>query len=258
MLSHMILALAAICSAVAAAAATFTLVRGARWRGRLVARRGRVAAALDAVGAEAPSWAAILLALAVPLSLWMLAFERRRMLARIDAQLADALALVAGALRAGVALPQGLEMASLEMPLPIGRELARAVAQMKLGKTVEEALAAMAARLPTEDVALVVQTVEILRRTGGNLGEAFRTLAQTIEGRRRVQDRIRVLTAQGLFQGIVLLALPWVLAAALAFLSPGYLSPLFRTNLGFLFLAVGIFLEVGGALWLKRIVFIRV
>lgn len=182
----------------------------------------------------------------------------RRRCRQADAQLPDALTLLANALRAGLAFPQALEMAAIELPAPLGEELAAAVAQLKLGSTIEEALGHLRRRLPTEEIALVVQSVAILRRTGGNLAQTFTTLAATVEGRLRVEERIRVLTAQGVIQGAVLAAMPWALALALHVVAPDYLAPLFSTRLGWALVALAALLEVAGALWLRRVVWIRV
>ena len=198
------------------------------------------------------------LALVGPVSRVVLNFVRRRRLLLADAQLPSALSLLCNALKAGLALPQAIEMASLELADPLGFEFARASAELKLGRTVEEALAIMGERLPTEDISLVVQSVAILKRTGGNLVETFSTLSQTVDSRLRVEERIRVITSQGVVQGAILVAMPWVLGAALFLVSPEYMKPLFSTRAGLAIAAAGILLEVAGALWLKSIVAIRV
>lgn len=197
------------------------------------------------------------LAMAGPAVCVILHTIHRRRMSKIDNQLPDALALLGNALRAGLSLPQAMEMAAVEMKPPLGDELLRSISQLKLGRTVEEALAVLSARVPTEDVTLLVQSVEVLRRTGGNIAQAFAALAGTIEGRLKVTNRIRVLTAQGIYQGIMLLAMPWALCVLLHLIAPEYTEPLFKTRLGNLFVGFGILLEVAGALWLKRIVLIR-
>lgn len=229
--------------------------KAGRWLRRM---RERATEAADLAGMRLSPRMAAALAVAGPAVLPFLSFIRQRRLVRCDRQLPDALSLLAGALKAGLALPQALEMASLELAEPLGPEFSRVVAQLKLGRSVEEALSLMRERLPTDDMGLVVQSVEVLRRTGGNLVETFGTLAQTVEARLRVEERIRVLTAQGMIQGAMLLAMPWALVAALLLVAPDYLSPLFTTKLGAAFVAAGIVMEVVGAWWLRRIAIIRV
>ena len=183
--------------------------------------------------------------------------ERRRA-KRADAQLPEALALLANALKAGLALPQAIELAASEVAAPLGREFALVVAEQRLGRDLDEALGLMRERLQTEDVALFVQSVEVLRRTGGNLIRTFSALSRTIEQRRRIAERVRSLTSQGVAQGVTLLALPWVLVAALSVLAPEFMDPMFQTRLGIMLLMIAVILECLGALWLRSIVVIKV
>jgi len=225
---------------------------------RIKAERMLIESAADLAGLKLRDRVAGVLALAGPAARIALAVIRKKRLVAIDRQLPDAMMLLCNSLKAGISLPQALEMASAELPKPIGEELTRVVAQQKLGRTVEDALALFAERVPTEDASLVVQSVSVLRRSGGNLVETFATLAHTIEGRLAVEERIRVLTAQGVIQGAVLLAMPWLLCAALWVVAPDYVLPLFSTRLGLIFTALAFLLEVLGALWLKKIVTIKV
>ncbi len=186
------------------------------------------------------------------------ALRRRRRLKRIDAQLGDALVLLGNALRAGLSFAQAITLAAHEVPAPLGQEFERVAGALRLGRRTEEALEALRERAPTEDVTLFVQTVTILRRSGGNLIETFERLAATIEARRRVGQRLQTLMANNAVQGAVLLLMPWLLAGALAMVAPEYLLPLISTRLGNLFMAVAVMLELIGGLWLRRIVSIRV
>ncbi len=232
--------------------------RRRRFSAWLAKEREKIVIALDLAELSAPEEAIPLLALAGPVAKVLLRAMHRRRMARADAQLSDALSLMGSALKAGLALPQALEMAAIEMSPPLGDEMKRMLAQLKLGRTVDDAFATLAQRLPTDDVALMVQSVEVLRRTGGNLIETFATLSSTIEERRRVTDRISAITMQNVMQAIILLALPWGLAAALGLLAPEFIAPLFQTRMGLALLAAAFVIESMGALWLRKIVMIRV
>lgn len=182
----------------------------------------------------------------------------KRRLKKIDDQLPEVLALFANALRAGIALPHIIEAASTELEDPIRREFEVASDLMKGGCTVEDALEDILKRTPTADIELFVRSIEILRRMGGNLIETMDILSSTIHERRRVADKIRTQTAQGRYQCLVLLALPWALAAALHVAAPDYIGPLINTRIGMALVGLGIVLESIGAIWMKKIVDIDV
>ncbi len=182
----------------------------------------------------------------------------RRYLERFDDQLADALTMAASALRSGLSLPQALDLVTREMPAPIGQEFALALKEQRVGKTLEEALDAMADRLPSLDLALVVNAVLVLRETGGNLSETFDTIVHTISERDKVRGKIKTLTAQGVAQGIILTGMPFVLAWLLHLLKADYMRPLFTTLAGWVLLFfMGLMLLVGG-LMIRKIVSIDV
>jgi len=212
----------------------------------------------DLAGMRCSPFFAHLLLLSWPLSLLILKATHRRRYLASDRQLPDALSLIGGAIKAGLSLPQAIEVASRELTGPLGEEIALVASKLRLGQTIEEALSFLTKRLPTEDISLVVQSVTVLRRTGGNLIETFSTLSATVEGRLAVEERISLLTAQGVYQGMMLIAMPWMLGLMLHLIAPEYLEPLYSTRLGFTFMGVGIALEILGAFWIRQIVSIRV
>ncbi len=177
---------------------------------------------------------------------------------KAKAQLADALVMMKGSISAGFTIVQAIETAASEIEAPLGEELEGVVARMKLGTSVDEALGELLSNIPCEDVELFVTSVTVLRRTGGNMGECFGKLIETIERRGRVESKVRSLTAQGIAQALVLLALPWFMLIALQFLAPDFIAPLFETGPGNAALVLVVFLEALGALWLRKIVVIRV
>ncbi len=233
-------------------------ISGEGWPRFLEGRRAKVEEAAELSGVRLTPALSLSFSAAWPVARIALRKIRKRRLVCADRQMPGALSLICNALKAGLGLTQAIEMASLELGSPLGNEFRRISAELKLGRTVEEAMVTLEERLPTEDISLFVQSVAVLRRTGGNLVETFSMLAQTVEARLRVEERIRVITSQGVVQGFVLLAMPWLLAVALWFVSPRYLGPLVSTRAGLAMVAFGIILECAGAIWLRKLVLIKV
>ena len=71
----------------------------------------------------------------------------------------------------------------------------------------------MTERVPLPDLEIAVHSIVTLRETGGNLSETFMTVANTIVERKKVEGKIGALTAQGLYQGFGMCAMPFVMAA---------------------------------------------
>jgi tight adherence protein B len=124
--------------------------------------------------------------------------------------------------------------------------------------TFEDALADMDKRIGSEDLTLMIQSIEIARQTGGNLTEVFDRIAATIRERQRVEGKIKSLTAQGKIQGNVVGAMPLVLGLALYMLDPQMMLTFVQSYIGIFILLLVLVLEILGALVIRKIVSIDV
>jgi tight adherence protein B len=232
-------------SVVSSAALGFALTSGLPWSppGYDVIR-GLVVLALVLLGYQVPRWAVQ----------WM--WDRR--VQQFEDQLLDALAFMSNGLKSGLSLLQCMDMVREELPNPISQEFALTLNEQRIGVPIEDALIGLEKRVGTEDVQIVVTSINILRQSGGNLSETFDTVAQTIRERKKVQGRIRTLTAQGVAQGFIIVGMPFVLAFALWLIDPVLISRLWTTWLGWLMLFAMLTLQALGAVAIRRIVTIRV
>jgi tight adherence protein B len=170
-------------------------------------------------------------------------------LEKIDDQLVDTLQMMANALKSGLSLQQALELVVREMKPPISDEFGRLVKEIHLGRLTDDALKRFAERIPLEDVQLAVDSVLTLRETGGNLSETFQVIATTIVERKKVQGKIKAMTAQGMTQGIVVCLMPIGLMLVFSFIDPTYMRPFFTTPLGWMMMIL-VFVLDGLGLWL--------
>jgi len=182
-------------------------------------------------------------------------WNRRRTL---DNQLIDALILMANGLKAGLSLFQAVELAADELKAPIADEFGRLLKDLRLGRLIDEALLEMADRLELPDLEIAVHSIVTLRESGGNLSETFFTVAHTIVERKKVEGKIQSLTAQGVYQGVGMCAMPFLLAAIFYLMDPEYMRPMFHTWLGWAIWAVVIVLDSLGMWAIVKIVTIDV
>jgi tight adherence protein B len=85
----------------------------------------------------------------------------------------------------------------------------------------------MVERIKSNDLVMVVASININRQIGGNLADILETTAETIRERVRIKREIEVLTAQQRISGYVLVALPIALGAILMIINPTYQMRLF-------------------------------
>jgi tight adherence protein B len=177
---------------------------------------------------------------------------------RFEDQLLDALAFMSNGLRSGLSLIQTMEMVVEELANPISEEFGLVLSEQRVGVPFEDALINLERRIGTEDIQIMVTSINILRQSGGNLSETFQTLSFTIRERKKVKGRIKTLTAQNVSQAVIVTILPFALAGVLWAFDHELVARMWSTWLGWLFILVMLSLQAGGALIMRKIIQIRV
>ena len=201
------------------------------------------------------------------LAMGVLAFTAPRLLAsylkrrrdrRFGVQLVDGLMNISNALRSGFSLPQAFELIQREMENPIAQEFRLVNQETRVGVPLEEALEHMLARMPSEDLDLVVTAILVSAEVGGSLAEVMDNISRTIRERHQIEGKVRALTSQGRMQAAILGLVPIALGFAINWLNPDLFEPMVKTWAGWgLFLVIGV-LEVIGVLVVRKIVSIEV
>ena len=176
----------------------------------------------------------------------------------IDEQLLDAISIMGGGLSAGLSLVQALDLVSNEMSTPISQEFQLMLNEYKYGVNLDDALERMAKRIPSDDLWIVIESMLILRSTGANLVETFDIIVYTIRERKKIEGKIKTLTAMGVAQAAILLSMPFVLMFVLNKLNPTYMDPLFGTRIGWVMLVLMALMMSLGAYLIKKIITIEV
>jgi tight adherence protein B len=183
-----------------------------------------------------------------------MAARRRRLFA---SQLPDMLQLLAGSLRAGYSLLQGVDAVAQEVSDPMGQELRRVLAEARLGRPLEDALEDAAERMASADFSWAVMAVNIQREVGGNLAELLDTVSDTMIQRERLRREVKALTAEGRVSAIILGLLPVGLGFMIYASNRAYIEKLF-SGLGLALLAGSGVLALFGFMWMKKIVDIEI
>ncbi len=192
----------------------------------------------------------LLLGSVVPYAVAKHLYGRRMKL--LSDQLVDAIALCSNSLKAGHSLAQAFGVIIEEMPMPVKREFELVVKQNQLGATLDEALAQMANRGPLQDYQLLANAVVTLRQTGGNLVQTFDILVSTIRERKRLEDKIKTITAESKMQGYTGAAAPWFIVGIMYLIQPDIVGKLFTEPMGWAFLGVVLTLDVVGLLLILK------
>lgn len=158
---------------------------------------------------------------------------------------------VAAALSSGLSVQLALGEVAPTLPRALSRPTERAAASMALGASVDEAVDAYAGVVAGEDLAPFAIVLGAFARSGGRIGRSLARVATLLRGRIALEDERSALTAQGRASAIVLVSLAPLGGAFFAVMTPEYLAVMF--DRGRWLLALAVFLEVTGGLWLWRI-----
>ncbi len=179
-------------------------------------------------------------------------FKQQRRLNRFVEQLELSLRLIGSGLRVGVGLRQSLMLVIEELADPSRYEFMRVVGQTNIGVSVFDAIDDLAARMPATETLMMARAIRIQSQTGGNLAGVLDQLADLIRDRRRVNRKIRAVTADGRVSSIILTCLPLALGAFLVVAQPEIGHALLFTRAGYITLAIVAVLETCGAIVLNR------
>ncbi len=136
----------------------------------------------------------------------------------------DAVDLIVRAIRAGLPISAALDAVGKEMSDPIGKEFRLLVADFKIGMTFEEAMRRAADRVNLLEFSFFTASLILQRETGGNLAETLETLGSVLRRRHEMTLKTNTLTSEARTSAYVMTAMPFFVAGALFFLSPGYLN----------------------------------
>ncbi|GJI96731.1 hypothetical protein RugamoR57_34490 [Duganella caerulea] len=201
---------------------------------------------------------AALTALILSLPWAMLMRTRRARLLKLEQQLPEAADFLGRALRAGHSFANVMQMVGEELPEPIAGEFKFAYEEINYGVPMNEALHNLAMRVPLTDLRYLVIAVLIQRESGGNLAEVLGNISRLIRARLRLMAQVRVMSAEGRMSAWILGLLPLCVLALMMVVNPAYVRVLWTDPAGITLTWYTLVMAVGGVLWMRKLIRIRV
>ncbi|MGW3507208.1 type II secretion system F family protein [Streptomyces sp. NPDC000994] len=123
-------------------------------------------------------------------------WQRQKRIEKFINQLPELARILANATQAGLALRTAIGMAAEELEAPAGEELAKVAHQLALGASMDDALAELTDRLPSRELVVLVTTLVLSNRAGGQVVSALRNLTETLEERKETRREVRTQLSQ--------------------------------------------------------------
>jgi tight adherence protein B len=184
--------------------------------------------------------------------------RRRRRVEAFVAQLPDLARVLSNAASAGLALRTAIDLAAREMPEPASVEFAEVSRQLALGQSLDDALEDLRERLPSRELAVLIQTLVIQSRAGGALVSALVNIAATLDSRKELRREIRTAVSGALFGGYTVVGIGVGSVLVMNLITPGALDRLSQTLPGQLVIAVSGALFVLGFVLIRKITDIEI
>lgn len=160
-------------------------------------------------------------------------------------------------LRAGMSVTRAIQAVAEKDKGPVGNEMKLIIKKTELGRPVKEALSELTDRVPGRENEIMVYALTTALDTGGNIAEVLEGISATIRKREEIKREVKSLTSQGVMSGIIIGALPFILAGAVVMIDPEFMKPMFETAAGRVMIATALCMEALGAFFISRVTAVK-
>src|SRR6516225_2710670 len=166
----------------------------------------------------------------------------------------DALDLIVRAVRAGLPVPEAMELVTREIRPPVGAEFRRLLDELRIGTAMEEALQRAADRVRVPDFRFFVVSLLLQSQTGGGIAETLSNLSTIIRQRKALRLKARALTAEAQASAVVVAAMPLVAGVGLFLINRELMRTLFIDPRGRFLLGLAVVSLVSGIVSMKVLI----
>jgi tight adherence protein B len=200
--------------------------------------------------------------LAVLAGLWgakaFLAWQQNKRTEAFINQLPELTRVLANATQAGLALRTALAMAAEELDDPAGQELGRVADRLAVGHSLDEALGELGERLPSRELVVLVTTLILANRAGGQVVTSLRNLTQTLEERKETRREVTTMLSQIKVTALAVPLLGFGFLLMINAMTPGALDKMTGSVAGQLATVTAVALYALGGILIRRMSRIQV
>src|SRR5690625_654975 len=177
---------------------------------------------------------------------------------QIIAEIPFFLRLLGAALQSGLSVQSALQQIISEWQGPLRKELSLLLRELQVGVPLIKALGNLRGRMPVPAVNMMTLALEVSLRSGGTVAPLLDEIAENIQQRIELQNKISALSLQGKLQAYVLTIVPYLLLAALYWLDKSWVLPFKESLIGNLVFSFCLLMSVVGFFIIQRMVNIRI
>jgi tight adherence protein B len=171
----------------------------------------------------------------------------------IEAQLAAAIYLMVGSLRAGASLLAAFESALEEVGPPLRPYFQEVAGRIRLGDDPRGAVSALQVHVPIETFRLFATSLAVHWEVGGSLATTLSSVGQTVRDRIELSRRVRAQAVEAQASVAVVLVMAYLLGFLMWRTNPDRLEAFIGTSIGTSIVAAVIVLQAVGLIWMSKL-----
>jgi tight adherence protein B len=183
-------------------------------------------------------------AAAFGLPFWILSFLKKRREAKFLKVFPDAVDVIVRGIKSGLPLMDCFKVIASDAEEPVKSEFRTILESQTIGLPLGEACTKLYDRMPVAEANFFGIVILIQQKAGGNLSEALGNLSRVLRDRKRMKAKIQSMSMEAKASGMIIAALPVVVASLVYLTSPAYISLLFTDPFGHMLL-------FGCAVWMS-------
>jgi tight adherence protein B len=169
-------------------------------------------------------------------------------------ELPNAVEAIVRGVKTGLPLNDSMRIVAKEAREPVRSEFQRVIDQQAIGKTMQEAVQVLYDRVPMPEVNFFIVVITVQQQAGGNLSEALGNLSRVLRNRKKMKHKVKAMSSEAKSSAMIIGSLPFIMAGLISIATPGYLTPLVSSNIGFFWLGVSALLMSTGIFIMNRMI----
>jgi tight adherence protein B len=185
---------------------------------------------------------------------WFLSFLQKRRITKFVTEFPNAIDIIVRGIKSGLPLADCIRIIASEAQEPLKGEFRAIVEAQSLGLSIGDACARLFKRMPISEANFFVIVIQIQQKAGGNLSEALGNLSRVLRERKKMKDKVKALSMEAKASAWIIGALPIIVATLVQASSPGFIAPLFTTQMGHIMLLASAFWMLCGIVVMKKMI----
>jgi len=165
-------------------------------------------------------------------------WQREKRKQAFVAQLPEVARVLSNGAGAGLSLMAALGLAARELDEPAATELAYALEEMRFGEPLADAMLHLEQRLPSRELGVLVTTLAIQQRLGGDVVRALQDMAETLDARSDLIREIKTVVSGTVFTAWLVAGMGIGSLIMVNALNPGVLDKMASDPIGIVALIV--------------------